>query len=130
MRALLVLLCVIAACSSPKTLRGLAREHARQMDESIRENIDDPERLEAMQGVQNRVQKCVDRFFDDLEVAQDKLGALNRDHGATRAQFRALQSQMAEARSSTTTKLIRLAMEARSVATREDWAAITKNVGK
>ena len=69
-------------------------------------------------------------MFSDLGAIKEDWAETNEDYDAKRSQFRVLRNRMAAARLSAAEDLIRLAMDARSAATAQDWTAMSKDLGE
>ena len=125
----LICLVIVGACSSKSlTLREAADQDTQRIGDAIRKNVEDPDRSAALLQVQSRIQVKTTALFDELTEVRSEWADLNENYDATPEDFELLTRQTATARRAAVSDMIRLAMEARSVATAEDWAAMSKTL--
>jgi hypothetical protein len=132
MRPLLLfcLLGMLAACSSskPLTIRESAHQDTERIGDVIRASVPKGDRSDALLQIQSNVEERTVGMFNELEEVRDDWADLNEDYDATIEQFELLTRRAATARRAAEADMIRLAMEARSVATADDWAAMAESL--
>jgi hypothetical protein len=128
----IALLCALAAaaCSSrKKSLKANAVAEAEELDELIRRNVADEDRAERLRVVQAKIHRTSIEFFNDVMKAREEALRLNANYDAHSDAFASLQSLLSANRKRRAEDLIRYAMEARRIATAEEWAAMGKDRG-
>ena len=123
----LALLCALAAasCSSrKKNLKATAVASAEELDELIRKHISDEDRADRLRAVQAKIHRTTIEFFNDVMKAREKALRLNADYTASRDTFATFRSVLTSNRQRRAEEVIRYAMEARRIATPEEWEAM------
>ena len=126
----IALLCVVTAvsCSSrKKNLKANAVASAEELDELIRKHITDEDRAERLRAVQDKIHHTTIEFFNDVMKAREKALRLNADYASRPDSFATLRSVLTSNRQRRAEEVIRYAMEARRIATAEEWAAMGKD---
>jgi len=118
----------IGACSSHKGLEANAVAETERLAEAIRDNVADTGRAERLLAVLAKVSRTTTGFFDDVRQVREEWLRINADYNAGPGVFTSLQSRLAGYRKRRANEVIRHAMEARRIATPEDWAAMAKDL--
>ena len=126
----IALLCALAAASCSarkKNLKANAVATAEELDELIRKHISDEDRANRLRAVQAKIHHTTIEFFGDVVRAQEEALRLNADYTASRDTFATLRSVLTSNRKRRADEVIRYAMEARRIATAEEWAAMAED---
>jgi len=127
-RSMLVPLLLCAACASNKEgLEADALAEAEELQVLFQDHVKDPDRAAQLQAVQAKVQQTIAAFFKDFGEANGEWLRLNSSYDTDPAAFSSLQGLTAASRGRRAEDLIRLAMEARKIATAEEWAAMNED---
>lgn len=122
---------IACACSGrKKTMESDATSYTEAIEQAIETHIQDEERAQRLLRLQGRVEATTERFFAGLERSRKSWMALNADYSTTPQRFDVLQRASRDRRRSAAGDLIRAAMEARRVVTREEWNAMAADVKK
>jgi len=98
--------------------------------DSVDEAVTDPQRNAELHWVLERLKGVTEAFSNEMQTARERAILLNLDYDATRHDFREIQQQMTAKRRQAAEKVIGLAMEARRLATEEEWAVIAAGLEK
>jgi hypothetical protein len=88
--------------------------------------VHDEERRDKLLAIQARTERITESFFRSLTETRQEWVRVNTDFDSTPASFATLQRQSRAIRQSHGENLIANAMEARRIATREEWEAMAK----
>lgn len=125
----LLALCVgLSACASSKdSLEASAIAEAEQLQELIRKHITDEDRAERLGAVQAKVHDTIVAYFRGVRQARDEWLRLNASYDTPPSSFSSVQGLFASNRRRLSEDLVRYAMEARKLATAEEWAAMNED---
>ena len=126
---LLLALCAgVSACASSKdSLEASAIAEAEQMQELIRKHITDEDRAERLNAVQAKVHDTIVAYFRGVRLARDEWLRLNTSYDTPPSAFSGVQGLFASNRRRLSENLVRFAMDARKIATAEEWAAMNED---
>ena len=126
---LLLALCAgLSACASSRdSLQVSAIAEAEQMQELIRKHITDKDRAERLNAVQAKVHDTIVAYFRGVRQARDEWLRLNASYDTPPNSFSSVQGLFVSNRRRLSENLVRYAMDARKIATAEEWAAMNED---
>ena len=125
--ALIAIVFALSCSSTHKDYEQRFDDSIDSIEKAIRENVVDESRAVRLLVIQEKIRATTKSLLAEFDSMTPRWLAANANYDADPGTFTAMQNSMAASRRRHAGQLIRHAMEARGVATAEDWVAMAKD---